>query len=97
MMHEASLLELLQESRCSFCCLAIENIIHRLRFCKLVSGISFFEVINERDGMAAGGLFLEEGAEVYHDWQATEGTLQCVVLGLIHTPSRAAAMKAAEE
>ena len=27
MLHEASLLELLQESRCSFCCLVSENII----------------------------------------------------------------------
>ena len=43
------------------------------------------------------GFFLQEVAEVYHDWHATEGSVQFVVLGLIHIPSRAAAMKAAEE
>ena len=63
----------------------------------LLVALPFCEIINERYRMAADRLFLEEVAQVYYDWHATEGTVQLVILAFLDTPSFASSMKAAIE
>ena len=43
------------------------------------------------------GFFLEEVAQVYYDWHATEGTAQLVILAFLDGPSCATPMEAAIE
>ena len=42
-------------------------------------------------------LFLEEVAQVYYDWHATEGAAQLVILAFLDRPSYATPMEAAIE
>ena len=63
----------------------------------LLAALPFFEIIDERYGVAADGFFLEEVAQVYYDWHATEGTAQLVILVFLDRPSHATPMEAAIE
>ena len=63
----------------------------------LLAALPFFEIIDERYGVAADGFFLEEVAQVYYDWHATEGTAQLVILAFLDRPSYATPMEAAIE
>ena len=63
----------------------------------LHAALPFFEIIDERYGVAADGFFLKEVAQVYYDWHATEGTAQLVILAFLDRPSRATPMEASIE
>ena len=62
----------------------------------LLAVLPFFEIIDERYG-TPDGFLLEEVAQVYDDWHATEGTAQLVIFAFFDTPSCATPMEAAIE